>query len=71
MWVLALRIPNGYGYGYEADIYSAGRVRGSYYPYPTRPVNIPNCNHKATINIVYMLNYSIITSNWNFDPLVW
>ena len=27
--------------GYEADIYPVGRVRGSYYPYPTRPVDIP------------------------------
>jgi len=32
--------PDGYGYGYRTNIYPAGRVRGSYYPYPTRPVDI-------------------------------
>ena len=30
---------NGYPHG--ADIYLVGRVRGSYYLYPTRPVDIP------------------------------
>jgi len=24
------------------NIYQVGRVRGSYYPYPTRPVDIPS-----------------------------
>ena len=36
------RISNGYRYGYGADIYPANRVWGSYYLYPTRPVDIPN-----------------------------
>ena len=34
-------IPDGYGYEYGANIYLAGRVRGSYYSYPTCPVDIP------------------------------
>ena len=29
-----------YGSGYRTNIYPAGRVHGSYYPYPTRPVDI-------------------------------
>jgi len=33
---------DGCGYEYETYIYPADRVRGSYYPYPTRPVGIPN-----------------------------
>jgi len=31
---------------YEVDIYLAGRVRGSYYPYPIRSVDIPISNTK-------------------------
>jgi len=42
--------PHGYGYRYGADIYPADRVRGSYYLYPTRLVDIPTSrrttNHK-------------------------
>ena len=34
--------PYGYGYGYETNIYTTGRIRESYYPYPTRFVDIPN-----------------------------
>ena len=40
--VLAYRIPDGYGYGYEANIYPTVKVRGSYYSYPTHPVDIPS-----------------------------
>jgi len=35
------RIPDGYGYEYEADICVVGMVQGSYYPYPTCPVDLP------------------------------
>jgi len=35
-WIL-----DGYRYGYGADIYPTGRIRGSYYPYSTHPVDIP------------------------------
>jgi len=38
------RIPDGYEYRYRTIIYPAGRVRGSYYLYPTRPVDIPSSN---------------------------
>jgi len=34
--------PHGYGYRYEMNIYLVGRVRGSYNPYPTCPVDIPS-----------------------------
>ena len=35
--------PDGYEYEYRyvVDIYTASKVRGSYYPYPIRPVDIP------------------------------
>jgi len=32
------------GYRYETNIYPAGRVRGSYYPYPTHTVDIYTYN---------------------------
>jgi len=35
-----MQVPDGYGY-YGTDIYSVGRIRGSYYPYPTCIVDIP------------------------------
>jgi len=42
---------NGYSteiwYEYEVDIYPAGRVLGSYYSYPTRPVDIPSWDFKC------------------------
>jgi len=41
-----------YGYGYGVDIYPAGRVRGSYYSYPTRPVDIPNRNMNLPTYII-------------------
>jgi len=40
---------DGYGYGYVADIYPTGRVRESYYPYPTRPVDIPTLHGSILI----------------------
>jgi len=33
-----MRIPDGYGYGYGTNIYPAGRVWGSYYPYLPAPL---------------------------------
>jgi len=32
--------PHEYGYKYGTNIYPTGRVRGSYYPYPTHLVDI-------------------------------
>ena len=57
-------IPDGYGYGYGADIYPAGRVRRSYYPYPTRPVDIPTCSLSFCINLV-----QIFVKSKQFFPL--
>ena len=52
------RIPDGYGYGYGADIYLAGRVWGSYYPYPTRPVDIPRHEERGCIVCIRLLDLS-------------
>ena len=46
--------PHGYEYGCETDIFSAGRVRGNYYSYPIRPVDIPNLSILSfNKNIIY------------------
>jgi len=42
--------PDGYGYGYGANTYLVGRVRGSYYPYPTRPVDIFTLDTKTHVD---------------------
>jgi len=44
-----------YGYGYGANIYPTSRVRGSYYPYPTCPVDIPMYND------IYKVKASVIS----------
>jgi len=54
------RVPDGYGYGYETNIYPAGRVWGNYYPYPTRPIDIPK-NVYLTIIIIKTIIIIIIT----------
>jgi len=44
-----------YGYGYEANIYPTGKVRGSYYAYLTCLVDIPR--YKKSKNQVTIQNY--------------
>jgi len=53
------RYLHGYGYGYEENIYPTGRVRGSYYLYPTHPVDIPSGSIVLVgkrVNNIYLLN---------------
>ena len=46
--------PHGYEYGYGTNIFSAGRVHENYYPYPIRPVDIPNLSISSfNKNIIY------------------
>jgi len=46
-------IPDGYRYGYETNIYPTNRIQESYYPYPTRSVDIPNYYDFQTFVIYY------------------
>jgi len=53
------RVPDEYGYEYGPNIYPPGRVWGNYYPYPTRPIDIPK-NVYLTI-IIKTIIIKIIT----------
>jgi len=48
-----------YRYGYEADIYPTVKVRGNFYLYPTRPIDIH----------VYGIRDYIKSSHWH--PCLW
>jgi len=52
------RVPDGYGYKYGTNIYP---VCGNYYPYPTRPVDIPkNLYLTIIIKIIIIIIITII-----------
>jgi len=57
-------VPDRYRYGYGTNIYPAGRVWGNYYPYPTRPIDIPKNVYLTiiikTITIIIIINIIII-----------
>ena len=53
-------VPDRYGYGYTTDIYPACRVWGNYYPYPTRPVDIPKNVYLTTIIKIIIITIIII-----------
>jgi len=57
-----------YEYGYETDIYPADRLHESYYPYPTRPIDIRSYNLSFSFQFGYLihiqLNVLAIHSNY-------
>jgi len=55
---------NEYGYRYGTNIYLTGRVRGSYYPYPTRPALLTSLD---AILIVPFIVISNLSKSMNFQ----